>query len=93
MKNKKDLTFTEACEILKKSRKTISRYIKKGLITLERIKSQRGTLEYRFNQADLEGLKLGIGKARPDKTRHKTGQRSNYTSKRNYANFKRSAYC
>lgn len=69
MKNKKDLTFTETCKILKKSRKTISRYIKKGLITPERIKSQRGTLEYRFNQAGLEGLKPGIGQTRPDKTR------------------------
>lgn len=73
MKNKEvmksDITFIEACKLLKKSRKTISRYIKKGLIKPERIKSQRGTLEYRFNQADLEGLKPGIDKTRPDKTR------------------------
>lgn len=67
MKNKSDLTFIEACKILKKSRRTVSRYIKKGLITPERIKSQRGTLEHRFKQADLEGLKPGIGKTGPDR--------------------------
>ena len=73
MKNKKDLgtdyniTFFEVCEILKKSRKTISRYIRKGLLKPERIKSQRGTLEYRFKQADLESLKIpGTDKIRQD---------------------------
>ena len=65
MKDKKDLTYTEACKLLGKSRKTISRYIKKGLIKPERVKSKRGSLEYRFNQADLEGLKPG--KKRPDR--------------------------
>ena len=58
MKNKSDLTFIEACKILKKSRRTVSRYIKKGLITPERIKSQRGSVEYRFKLADLESLKI-----------------------------------
>lgn len=53
MKNKKDLTFTEVCKILKKSKRTISRYIKNGWLNPERIESQRGTLEYRFNQANL----------------------------------------
>jgi len=67
MKNKKDLTFTEACKLLKKSRKTISRYIRKGLLKPERIKSKRGTLEYRFKQADLESLKIpGTDKIRQD---------------------------
>lgn len=73
MNNKTDynLTFSEACEILKKSRKTISRYIRKGLLKPERIKSKRGTLEYRFKQADLENLKPGIGidETRTGKTR------------------------
>jgi len=69
MKDKKGLTYTEACKLLGKSRKTISRYIKKGLIKPERIKSQRGTLEYRFKKADLEGLKIpGTDKIRQDKT-------------------------
>jgi len=67
--NEYNITYPEVCKLLKKSRKTISRYIKKGLITPERIKSQRGTLEYRFSQADLEGLKPGLDKIRKDKTR------------------------
>ena len=71
MKNKEviksDLTFIEACNLLKKSKRTVSRYIKKGLITPERIKSQRGSVEYRFKQADLESLKTpGTDKIRQD---------------------------
>lgn len=70
MKNKGGtITFAQACNLLKKSRKTISRYIRKGLLKPERIKSQRGTLEYRFKQADLESLKIpGIDKTREDRT-------------------------
>ena len=61
------ITFVKACKILKKSKRTVSRYIKKGLIKPERIKSQRGTLEYRFNEADLESLKIpGTDKIRQD---------------------------
>jgi len=74
MKDKKVLTYNEACKLLGKSRKTISRYIKKGLIKPERVKSQRGSLEYRFKKADLEGLKPGIDKDRQDKTRQVRGQ-------------------
>ena len=73
MKSKKDLeieyniTFIEACQVLKKSRKTITRYIQKGILKPERIKSQRGTLEYRFSQVDLESLKIpGTDKIRQD---------------------------
>ena len=67
--NEYNITYPEACKLLGKSRKTISRYIRKGLLKPERIKSKRGTLEYRFSQADLEGLKPGIDKIRKDKTR------------------------
>ena len=74
MKDKKVLTYNEACKLLGKSRKTISRYIKKGLIKPEKIKSKRGSLEYRFNQVDLEGLKPGIDKDRQDKIRQDRGQ-------------------
>ncbi|MBA7489813.1 hypothetical protein ES702_00347 [subsurface metagenome] len=53
MKKKSDLTFIEACNLLKKSRRTVSRYIRKGLLKPERIKNKLGTLEYRFNKSDL----------------------------------------
>ena len=74
MKNKKGLkinyniTFFEACEILKKSKRTISRYIKNGWLNPERIESKRGTLEYRFNRADLIKFK------KPGKTEDRTEQ-------------------
>jgi len=48
-----NITFFEACEILKRSKRTISRYIKNGWLSPEKILSQRGTLEYRFNRNDL----------------------------------------
>lgn len=61
------INFIEACNLLKKSKRTVSRYIKKGLITPEKIRSQRGSLEYRFSQADLERLKIpGTDKIRQD---------------------------
>jgi len=82
-----NLTLFDACELLNKSKKSISRYIKQGLLHPERVKSQHGTLEYRFNTADIETLKTQELNAeetgqdrtqetrrdRPDKTRE-TGQ-------------------
>ena len=64
---KTDLTLKEVCQVLGKSKRTVSRYIKKGLIKPEIIKSQKGSLEYRFNQANLESLKIpGTDKIRQD---------------------------
>jgi len=60
-----NLTLFEACEFLNKSKKSISRYIRRGLLHPQRIKSQQGTLEYRFNKEDLEAFKL---QDTPDKT-------------------------
>ena len=68
MKDKKDLTFSEACKILKKSKRTVSRYIKNSWLNPERIESERGTLEYRFNRADLVKFK------KPGKTGQRTEQ-------------------
>ena len=58
-----NITFFEACEILKKSKRTVSRYIKNGWLNPEKIESQRGTLEYRFNRTDLLKFK------KPEKTK------------------------
>jgi len=57
MINQETVTLTEACKLLGKSKKTICRYIKQGLLKVERIKSQKGTLEYRFNRTDLLNFK------------------------------------
>lgn len=75
--NEYTISLIEACKILGKSRKTISRYIKQGILKPERIRSKRGSLEYRFSQVDLESLKIpgtdkikqDIRQDRQDKTR------------------------
>jgi hypothetical protein len=65
-----NLTLFEACELLNRSKKSISRYIRRGLLHPQEIKSQQGTLEYRFSKADLEAFKL---QETQDKTRQETG--------------------
>ena len=72
-----NLTLFEACEFLNKSKKSISRYIRRGLLHPQRIKSQQGTLEYRFNKEDLEAFKL---QDTQDKTRQETGDTPDKTS-------------
>ena len=72
MKNKEaiksNITFIEACNLLKKSKRTITRYIKKGLLNPEKVKTEKGVLEYRFNRSELENLK------KPDTIGQTTGQ-------------------
>jgi len=67
-----NITLFEACELLNRSKKSISRYIRKGLLHPEQIKSKQGTLEYRFSKADLEAFKaqeaLKAEQTRPDGT-------------------------
>lgn len=48
-----NITFFEACELLNRSRKSVSRYIRRGLLHPKEIKSANGTLEYRFSRDDL----------------------------------------
>jgi len=69
MNNKTDynISFSEACKILKKSKRTVSRYIKAGKLNPEKIKSQKG-IEYRFNLTELESFK------KPDTTGQTTRQ-------------------
>lgn len=51
------LTLFEACEYLNKSARTISRYIRRGILHPQEIKSRQSTLEYRFSKMELENLK------------------------------------
>jgi len=72
-----NITLFEACELLNRSKKSISRYIRRGLLHPERVKSQQGTLEYRFSKADLETFKaLDAEQTRQDRTERtdQTGQ-------------------
>ncbi len=69
-----NITLFEACEILNKSKKTISRYIRQGKLHPQEVKSQCGTLEYRFTRLDLEAFRQdGTRQDRQDRT-GQTGQ-------------------
>jgi transcriptional regulator with XRE-family HTH domain len=57
MTKQRDLTFNEVCQELGKSKRTISRYISKGILTPDKIKTDKGILEYRFNRTEVEGIK------------------------------------
>ena len=72
-----NITLFEACELLNRSKKSISRYIRRGLLHPQQIKSQQGTLEYRFSRADLEAFKA---QETQDKTRQETGDTPDETS-------------
>lgn len=59
MKNKEvknEITFLEACKMLGKSGRTLSRYIK-NLINPEKIKSKKGSIKYRFIKSELDALR------------------------------------
>lgn len=69
------LTLEEVSKRLNKSKKTISRYIKNGLLHPEETLSEKNTLVYKFSEADLELFKSGQGrqdkKPREERTGHK----------------------
>ena len=46
----RNIIFIEACKILGKSERTLSRYIKKKLLNPDKIKTEKGT-EYRFDRS------------------------------------------
>jgi len=56
MTKQDELTLNEVCSILGKSKRSLSRIIKKKLLNPDKVKTQKGT-EYRFNLAELESLK------------------------------------
>jgi len=72
MKGKNNVTLLGACKLLNRSKKTLSRYIKKGWLNPERIESKRGTLEYRFNRADLLKFKKPGRTGQTEQTRPDT---------------------
>jgi len=67
-----NITLFEVCELLNRSKKSISRYIRRGLLHPKKVKSKQGTLEYRFSKADVEAFKaqeaLKAEQTRPDRT-------------------------
>ncbi len=73
-----NITLFEACELLNRSKKSISRYIRRGLLKPEKVKSQQGTLEYRFSKADIEAFKAKEV-LDADETRQDTGDKTEET--------------
>jgi len=77
--NEYSITLFEACEILNRSKKTLSRYVRQGRLTPQKITSQQGTLEYRFSKADLEALRLALDKEAQEQTRQDTPDKTGQT--------------
>ena len=81
-----NITLFEACELLNRSKKSISRYIRRGLLHPEKVKSQQGTLEYRFSKTDIEAFKaleaLNAEETRQDETGHEPEQTGQSGQKR-----------
>jgi DNA primase catalytic subunit len=72
---KNEIGLNEACRILGKSKRTITRYIKAGKLNPEQVKNEKGILEYRFNRSEVESLK------NPDSTGQTTGQKQKIEQK------------
>ncbi len=64
--DKHTITLFEACEILNRSKKTLSRYVRQERLHPIQVKSRQGTLEYRFSREDLDNFK--IEQTRRDRT-------------------------
>lgn len=74
-----NITLFEACEQLSRSKKSISRYVRKGLLHPKKVKSQQGTLEYRFSESELKAFKEKETETRQD--RQDTQDRTDETQK------------
>ena len=70
------ITLNEVCNILGKSKRTITRFVKKGLLRPEKVRGQKG-IEYRFNRTEVESLK------NTDTTGQETGQNQKVEIKNN----------
>jgi len=50
-----ELTFDDVSQLLGKSKRTVSRYIKAGKLNPEKVKGKKGIPEYRFNRSPDRG--------------------------------------
>jgi len=57
MEGKKDnVTLLETCKLLKKSKRTISRWIRAGKLNPKKVKGKKGSIEYQFKRTEVESL-------------------------------------
>ncbi len=54
------LSLFETCEVLSKSQRSITRYVRRGLLSPKILRSNRGTTEYRFAENDVQALKASL---------------------------------
>jgi len=84
-----NITLFEVCELLNRSKKSISRYIRRGLLHPQEVKSGQGTLEYRFSKDDIEAFKVletqHTDQTRPDRT-HRTRETGHFGEQTGHQN-------
>ncbi len=78
-----NITLPEVCEMLNRSKKSISRYIGRGLLHPIKIKNQNGILEYRFSKSDIEAFKIQEAQNASNKIHNIKSYESNLTDNSN----------
>lgn len=74
------LTLNEVVRILGKSKRTISRYIARGLLTPEKVKNEKGYLESKFDPKEINNFKLPEKKKAPETPKSEPGHTSHKTN-------------
>lgn len=78
----KYLTLEQVSQRLNKSKKTISKYIKQGKLTPERIRSKQGTLKYKFLESDIEAFSVGVDLGEMNPEQKQEPQEGNYQTRK-----------
>jgi predicted DNA-binding transcriptional regulator AlpA len=78
----KYLTLEQVSQRLNKSKKTISKYIKQGKLTPERVRSKQGTLKYKFLESDIEAFSVGVDLGEMNPEQNQEPQKGNYQNRK-----------
>lgn len=78
----KYLTLEQVSQRLNKSTKTISKYIKQGKLTPERVRSKQGTLKYKFLESDIQAFITGVDLGDMNPEQKQEPQKGNYQTRK-----------
>lgn len=78
----KYLTLEQVSQRLNKSTKTISKYIKQGKLTPERVRSKQGTLKYKFLESDIQAFSAGVDLGDMNPEKNQEPQKGNYQTRK-----------
>lgn len=78
----KYLTLEQVSQRLNKSTKTISKYIKQGKLTPERVRSKQGTLKYKFLESDIQAFSTGVDLGDMNPEQNQEPQKGNYQTRK-----------